>query len=194
MALTVVTPPKGTLLTLDEAKAQLRVDFDEQDDLINALCLTADEVIQGMTQRRYLPQSLKWVLPSWSRRMLLPVTGVGGYGSLNVNGIDYVDLNGAAQTLDPSQYWARPAGQTLHIIPRWYVIWPWLGDGAERVAIRFSIAGAPNGVPAAVKHAAKMLVSHWFNNPDAVVGVDNRDSSTPIPLGVEQLLSGERWA
>ena len=27
-------------------------------------------------------------------------------------------------------------------------------------------------------------MSHWYNHPDAVVGVDNRDSSTEMPLSV----------
>jgi uncharacterized phiE125 gp8 family phage protein len=194
MALRVVTAPTRALLTLADAKQQLRVDYEDDDLLITALIAAAGDQIDDLTMRRYASQTLEWVLNGWSSQMVLPIAPLGGFGNIAVTSISYVDLSGAEQVLDPSQYWARPYRQTLAIVPRWFVIWPWLGDGAERVVIEIAIDVDEIALPPAVTHAARLLVSHWYANRDAVVGVDNRDSSGPLPFGVEQLLSAQRWS
>ncbi len=193
MALRVVTAPAAGLISLVEAKAQLRVQFDDEDDLIGALVLAATDQVQANTQRRYMPQSLQWILQDWGDHMVLPVAPGGDSQWIEITGVSYVDENGATQTLDPSIYWARPHGDTLRLVLQWYQIWPWLGDGPDRVVISFDITEDSVASPMA-KHACKLLVSHWYENRDAVVGVDNRDSSTPLPFGVEALLSPERWS
>ena len=193
MALRVVTAPAAGLISLADAKAQLRVQFDDDDNLITALVLAATDQVQANTQRRYMPQSLQWILQGWGDHMVLPVAPGGDSQGIEITGVTYVDENGATQTLDPSIYWARPHGDTLRLVLQWYQIWPWLGDGPDRVVISFEITEDSVASPMAV-HACKLLVSHWYENRDAVVGVDNRDSSTPLPFGVEALLSPERWS
>lgn len=198
MALRVVTPPTGGLITLDEAKAQLRLDssFTDDDALVSALILAATRAIENRTQRRYLAQTLEWVREDWDNPMILPVAPALDSSKAAITWVKYVDLDGTLQTLDPSvYYWDRPYGATRSIVRKWYVIWPWLGDGAERVVIRFGITSTAADVPDDVKHACKLLVSHYYQNRDAVVGVENRDSSTPLPLGVaDLLLNGETWS
>ena len=200
MALRVVTPPSPAegesvagLITLAQAKAQLRVDFDDDDDLINGMIAAATDQVQANTQRRYLPQSLAWVLQDWGDHMVLPVAPGGDSSGVEITGVTYVDENGDTQTLDPSIYWAKPHGDTMKLVLRWYQIWPWLGDGPDRVVIAFDI-NDQSEVSFSAKTATKMLVSHYYQHREAVVGVDNRDSSTPLPLGVEALLSPERWS
>ena len=39
-----------------------------------------------------------------------------------------------------------------------------------------------------------LLVGHWYEHREAVVGVDARDSSTPLPLGVDRILDAYRPA
>ncbi len=193
MALRVVTPRDGGLISLDEAKAQLNVTWDDEDDLIVALIASATDQVEANTQRRYLPQSLQWVRDDWGDDMVLPVAPGGDSQGIAVTGVTYADENGDTQTLDPSIYWAKPCGDTRRVSLRWYQIWPWLGDAEERLVISFDITAAST-VSFQAKHACKLLVSHWYANRDAVVGVDNRDSSTPLPFGVEQLLSPDRWS
>ncbi|MHB8283911.1 MAG: head-tail connector protein [Caulobacteraceae bacterium] len=192
MALQLVSAPAEGLISLDDAKAQLNVEFADDDTLIGALILAATDQVQANVQRRYVPQSLRWILQGWGAEMVLPVAPGGDSQGIQVDSIQYIDETWTQQTLDPSIYWARPHGDTLKIVLRWYQIWPWLGDGPDRVVVNFSINNQSAPSPAAI-HACKLLVSHFYNNRDAVVGVDNRDSSTPLPYGVEALLSPERW-
>jgi uncharacterized phiE125 gp8 family phage protein len=194
MALRVVTPPAedAALISLEEAKAQLEVVHTRKDVAIQGLIDAALDAIETDVQRRYFAQTLEWVCDTWPLGKPFPIAGAnhGGQG-MAVESITYVDLEGNSQVLDPSQYWVRPTGETIKIVPRWFVFLPLLGDGAERVVVRFTV---PDGaLRKGVKHAAKLLVAHWYFHPEAVVGVENRDSSAELPLGVNSLLWRERW-
>ena len=194
MALRVVVQPAvQSLISLAEAKDQCRVDFADDDAAITRLTLAATETVEAYVQRKYMAQTLEWVCERWPVDQPFPVAGVNGFDGMVLNSVTYADLTGAQQTLDPNQYWGKAAGQTLRFVPRWYIILPWLGDALERVVLNFSVPGDETTVPASAKHACALLVSHWYENPDAVVGVENRDSSAEMPQSVERLLWGERW-
>ena len=193
MALRIVTPPAGGLVSLDQAKAHLRVDDDADDDLIEALLLSASAMIEAETQRRYLSQTLEWVLEGWPDRPL-PIAGPGDSSDLAITGVRYADETGATQELDPGLYWDRPAGETRKLVQRWFTLWPLLGDAAERVVLTIAVTGDADSVPPQAAAACKLLLSHLYQNRDAVVGVESRDSSTPLPMGVEYLCSPLRWS
>lgn len=196
MSLRVVTPAVTTLVSLDEAKAWCRVDPDETEfdlDLL-ALIAAAQREVESQTQRRFVPQTLEWVLDTWRSPMVLPVAPGGDCSGVTIDSVTYGALDGTMQVLDAATlYWSRPAGPTRSVVRRWYAVWPLLGDAAERVVIRFSITNSLDVVSAGVRLAMRLLISHWFRNREAVVGVDNRDSSTPLPFGVEEALVDDRW-
>ncbi len=197
MALQLVTPaPTPGLIKLADAKAQLRIEpGDTYDDaLITGLILSASDLVQDYTARRYLPETWNWILESWYEPMVLPLAPATHSDQVAINEITYAPLSGPPMlTLDTSIYWARPAGPTVKIVKQWFVIWPFLGDAPERVIVNFSLNAGVPAVPMRVQHAVKLLVSHWYQNRDAVVGVDGRDSSTELPLGVVNLLYAEMW-
>lgn len=193
MSIRVVDPATTWLLSKDEAKLQLAVDFADDDDLILAGIKGAQGYIEGETQRRYCPQILEWVVDSLCSPMILPVAPGGDCSKIEVVSVTYADINGVAQVLDPALYWVRPAGATVAIVRRRFAVWPWVGDAAELVVIRFAITSEPADASPEVLTAIRLLVAHLYKHREAVVGVDNRDSSTPLPLGVEACLTGERW-
>lgn len=194
MALRVVVQPDTFLLSVDEAKAQLNVTFADDDALIEAYIGAAQRIVESLTQRRYCAQTLEWVRDSWCDRMVLPVAPGGDSSKASIVSVKYADTAGVQQTLDAaSLYWDVPAGPTRAVRRRWFAIWPWLGDAAERVVIRFQITSAPADASPGVITAMRLLVAHFYAHREAVVGVDNRDSSAPIPFGVEQCLDDERW-
>ena len=178
---------------MDQAKAHLRVDFDDDDDLIEALLLSASSMIEAETQRRYLTQTVEWVLDCWPDGPL-PIAGAGDSSDLAIGAVRYADDTGASQVLDASLYWDRPTGDTRQLVRRWGVEWPFLGDAAERVVVPIAVTGELADVPPQAAAACKLLLSHLYHNRDAVVGVDDRDSSAPLPLGVEYLCSPLRWS
>lgn len=194
MALRVITPPQPPgLITLDQGKAQLRVLDGEEDTEIQGMILAASQLVESYVSRKYIAQELEWTLERWHDPMVLPIAPYAGWDQVTINSITYGALDGTTQTLDPEIYWVRPAGPTVKIVKRWFVIWPFLGDAAQRVVINFSVGGDVTTVPWSAQHATKLLLSHFYQNRDAVVGVDGRDSSTELPLGVKSLLTDEMW-
>jgi uncharacterized phiE125 gp8 family phage protein len=119
MSLRVATPPAegAALLTLAEAKAHLRVDFARHDDLIQGYIDAALETIETAAQRRYFAQTLEWVCDTWPAGLPFPIAGIDGARGMAIESVTYTDLNGDAQPLDPSQYWARPIGETIKLVP-----------------------------------------------------------------------------
>ena len=207
MALQLVTPaPSPGLITSQQAIAQLRGQglLEDDEDLaeIEDMILEASRLVQDYAQRRYQPETWNWVLEQWHNAMVLPLAPATDSLQVCINSITYGALDGTTQTLDPSIYWVRPAG--LGDKDRQALVRDLAVPRATRpsaVVINFTRAqrrkppasGPSPAVPAAAQRAAKLLVSHYYQNRDAVVGVDGRDSSTELPLGVVNHLFSEMW-
>jgi uncharacterized phiE125 gp8 family phage protein len=214
MHVAVITPPAASPLSLDLAKAQCRVEHTDDDVLIQSLIDTAVAWIdgpRGWLGRCLMPQTLEYRLDSfypedwqcrgqmiweqgvwsnWERRPFQNRLKLPFPPLISITSIIYEDLNGVDQTLT-SDGWKVDAEGDLEAA--WQIPWPSGRVDADAVRIQYQagyplLNSAPN-IPAAIRHAMMLLVSHWYRNRDAVVGVDNRDSSTELPLGVESLLA-----
>ena len=213
----VITPPEASPVTLAQAKAQCgATSFTDDDDLLQLFIDTATQWIDGPAGwlgRCLNPQTLElrrrlftrsgelerayfdgdMIRPGhdpWSPRIELP------YGpALSIISVNYLDMNGAPQTVDPSLY----VQDGDAVLPAFDQIWPEVRGDPSGVRVQYAAgylmgAGDPpvTGVPAPIRQAILLLVSHFYNHRDAVVGVENRDSSTEMPLGVESLLGPYR--
>lgn len=226
MHVVVITPPTVSPLSLDLAKKHCRVEFDDDDLLIQSLIDTAVSWLDGpggWLGRCLMPQTLElrldsfyetdwsysgsylWDQGSWpdwttwsnwrrwpfASRITLPYPPVVGITSIVYEGTDGTD-----QTLSSDGWRLDGEGD---LTSSWDVPWPSGRVEADAVRIRYQ-AGYPlttdnppaSTVPAAIRHALMLLVSHWYAHPDAVVGVEARDSSTEMPIAVEALLSPYR--
>jgi uncharacterized phiE125 gp8 family phage protein len=189
MTLRVVTGPTERPAALQRVKDQLHIDHSDDDFLIDSLILTALGRLEAATQRRFLTQTLEWVLPYWPARIRLPVAPVATGGVVSIK---YVDLQGVQQTLDPSLYVAAPSGHTLEIRPAFGSVLPLIGlDAVEGVVIRFVAGRAASAISEATRTALTMLVGALY---------ENRDESNPVKLGptglpetVESLITEEFW-
>ena len=182
----LVTAPTAALLTLAEAKAQLRVDHTDEDTYIQALVDAAVAYFDGYSGRlgrAILEQTWRLDFEGFGSELRLPVGNV-----LAVSSISYYDGSDAQQTLQTSVY------QTLvdHLGP--YIAlkpgqaWPSTYSRADAVRVTWTAGygGAAASVPLPVKHAALMLVAHWYDNRAAV---SVRDTATEVPFAVEALIA-----
>ena len=215
MDVAVITPP-DPVVSLDQVKRQCRLaGFDDDDQLLVDLIATACAWIDGpgaWLGRAVGLQTIElrldgfyehhwgdgrgfaWSEGWWSdwgrwpfqRQIKLPYPPL-----VSVTSITYEDYTGADQTLTSSGWKATDEG----VEPSWGMPWPSGRVEADAVRIRYQAGYAPGKAPMAIQHAVLLLVSHWYNHSDAVVGVENRDSSTELPLGVADLLGPYRvWA
>jgi uncharacterized phiE125 gp8 family phage protein len=162
MALKMITLPSGVLVTLAEAKQHLRVDTDDEDDLITAYVAAATEWCAGFQNRAYLTQVLEQSFddfPDWVFALLRPPL-------VSVESIKFTDVNNTEYTFDPAKYIVDTDSEPGRISLNYNVIWPTVVlRPINAVRVRFT-AGYPDvsKVPEVVKQAIKLLVGHWHAN------------------------------
>lgn len=194
MALTLVTAPAAKPLTLAEAKAHLRVDGSDDDDLITALIAAATAHIDG--RDGWLNRAL--VSQTWDLTLdAFPgANRFNPYGAIqvplppliSVTSITYVDTAGATQTLSSSLYTVDVKSTPGRIVPAYGKTWPSTRDQVNAVTVRFVAGYADSGaspadpadnVPQAIKQAMLLMIGHWYANREAV-NVGNVVNEMPI--------------
>ncbi len=171
------------ILSLEVAKAHLRVDFGDDDDLIGSLCATASGAFDGADgwlKRALLRQQWRLVLPQF-RHLCRPRSARGVDGMridfplpplISVDAVRYSDLAGAEQTLDPSAYRLVGCGtEESFLVPVSGTSWPAPACEADAVRIDFTAGygDAADDVPSAIVSAAKLLVGQLYEQRGAVV-------------------------
>ena len=82
-------------ITLEQAKAHLRVVIPDEDDYIASLITTAREMAEQRLNRTLVQRQLVAAFPAWSVRLALPKPPL-----VSVEGITYLDTDGAEQSIE----------------------------------------------------------------------------------------------
>jgi uncharacterized phiE125 gp8 family phage protein len=207
MSLRVVNAAESDPVTLDQAKAQLRITDASQDDLIAGLIAAATISAETLVQRFFMKRTVEWVLPAWRYPIALPIAPVAADG---VNSIGYVDWSTAQQqTLDASLYVVQTRGPSVRIVPKYQVIWPIIFAYApEPVVINFDAGYTDaDSVPKNVKSAILLTLRHLYSlgersiflKRDSVFGVGDKNYQVDpgavdlLPGAARALLLSEVW-
>lgn len=187
--LRTIVPAADWPVSLAEAKDHLNVDYDDKDELVAALIGAATLWAEAVTARRFVEQTVEWILPHWPRVIRLPVAPVRA--SDGIVSIKYYDAADALQTLPASDYVVRQDGETVCIVPLAGLVWPPLSTtpAAEPVVVRFVVGhptdASPPGVPDNVKAAIKLHVEAHF---------DRGDDMEKLIAAAQALLLQEVWS
>lgn len=185
MPVVVITPPDEPVVSLVEAKAHLRVDFDDDNDYIEGLVGAAIGLLDGPAGwlgRALVTQTLEWRGDEFGTcGISLPFPPIA-----EVLSVSYADEDGAEQTVPDTDY--RLVGQPN--MPRlalsYGASWPSVRWQSEAVRIQYDAGyGAAEDVPAAIKQAILLMVGHWYSNREAVT---LGQIATEIPLAARSLL------
>lgn len=188
MALTVVTSPTVEPVSLDEAKAHLRVDVEDENDQIRALITAARQYIETFTGRALCTQTWDLKLDAfpcsdtlWLRKP--PVS--------SVTSITYLDTANVSQTWSASNYLTDlPAGEQAtfaRITPAYGVVWPSTYSVINAVTVRFVCGYGATGatVPEGLRQAMKLMIGHLYGfREPAMAGT----TVTPIPTALDAVL------
>jgi uncharacterized phiE125 gp8 family phage protein len=199
--LTLVTPPPadetGMIVSVAEAMLQCRVSpggIDETSWFTDAIYAAQGE-IEGPNGAgiALLTQSWRLSLDRWPRDYIVVPLGP----VVSIDGITYQDEAFNVQTLGVSNYVFDLDASPVHIRRAINATWPTLGviPGAIKVSFTAGFVATGPAWPARLrdlKQAVKLLVSHYYNHRDAVVGVEGRDSSAVLPKGVDAILDRYR--
>lgn len=172
----------GNLVTVDEVKAQTRIDVTAEDGLLGDYIAAASGAIDGplgMTGRAFGSQSWDYVMERFCTKFTIPVPG-----ATSVTGLTYYDADDAEQTLT--------AGDYFYVIPKDDGLLLQLKDGValpttkrrdDAVTITVAAGGT---VPEHIKHAALLTVASWYENREA----------GDVPVAAHNLIGLDRvgWA
>jgi len=194
LGLSLVTPPTGDPISLEEAKAHLRITDSNEDGLIASYILAARQHVENDTHKRMLTQTMDYTIDyGWPYCDCEPCIEFPIGPVQSVTSITYVDTDGATQTLPTSQYVSANLGVNVesgypYIEPAYGVTWPTVRNQAAAITVRFVAGWTLSTIPNPLMQAMRMLIGHVNENREAVAS----GSFVDVPLGLEFFLSGYR--
>ncbi|OBQ72391.1 head-tail connector protein [Mesorhizobium loti] len=172
--------PDETPVSLDEVKLHCRVDFDDDDLLLEALIGAATAHLEKILDIAIVTQSWRQDFGSFEY-LRLPKDPVQEDGLI----VEYRDAENQQQTLSSSTYRLLADSQSSYVAVEPGSQWPQVYRRPDAVSV-FFVAGTPvDEVPLSLKAAILLHVGHLYQNREAVT-VDA--VSNFLPLGYEALI------
>lgn len=193
MALTLITAPAVTPVTVEDAKAWLRVDHTDDDEFIEALidAVTAHlDGKYGLLQRALEEQTWELALdefPCDNTEIQIPLPPL-----LSIVSVKYDDGDGVEQTIDAGDYDVDSRSVPGWVVPVSTFTWPTTLDAVNAVRIRFTAgyeedASGTSGVPNPIKTAIKLMVADLYENRESVT--HQNVNQIAIPTAAKMLLA-----
>jgi len=200
MALKLITAPTSEPLTLEEAKAHLRVDHDDEDTLIYALIVAARQGAEHITERALMTQTWELALDwfpcvpyrrvEWKHdRLLADAINIPKPPLVSIVSVKYIDTEGVQQTLDSSAYLLDSHREPARILSVYATDWPDTREQANAVLIRFTCGYADAAsVPQEIKQWMLLQIGMMYENRESVAA----GTISEIPY-VDRLLDPYRF-
>ncbi|MFP7572289.1 head-tail connector protein [Marivita sp. S2033] len=168
------TAPVEAPIALSEAKAQIRVDHNEEDVLIQHYIDAATSLLDGpagLLGRCLVTQSWQMTVDVLGGPVHLP------FPDTVIDEAKFADGDG-----ENMPYRLEMCGQRPVLVPL-------QGRGRSTVISFTSGYGAPQDVPATLRQAMLLLIAHWYDNREAVtIGA----AGTALPMAVDALIAPSR--
>lgn len=175
-------------VSLDEAKAHLRVTHSEEDSVIDGLITAARITVETITRRSLITQTWQLTLDDFPAGSVIKLPHAPVISLMSVG---YVDENGNEQTLANSKFWLDSKSAPAKLILRDGEVYPLTQSGRPNcVTIEYQAGygDQASDVPAPIRHAIKLMVAHLFENPEVV----SAGQLTVIPMSLDYLLAPYR--
>lgn len=186
-ALELVIAPATGAITLEEVKAQLRINFDDDDTLLQSLISTAQAHVDGLGDLGRAMITQTWA--QWERqspgRVRLRMTPVQSLTS-----VEYYDSAGTLQTATLSDFELWRDGDFMVCKPKDGAAWPQAVTRPDAIKITY-VAGfgdARSDIPESIRQAMLMLIAHLYENREATT--EAKIMSTP--MGYDMLMNNQR--
>lgn len=169
-------------VSISDMKDHLRVTHTDEDSYIEALILAAAKMCENFQNRRYMQTAKIEKLDEF------PDNGIirpGWAPLIQVDSIQYVDVDGNTQTVSVSVYDVDTDMEPGRITPAYNETWPSTRPEINAVTINYQAGYATaDEVPDEIKHAIKLLVGHFYEHRESVSEVKLQE----IPQGIQNLL------
>lgn len=202
-ALQRIIEPTLEPLTLAEVKEHLRVDHDDEDNVIAIYIRAAREFLEGplgFLGRALVTQSWRLTLDSFPTTITDAAIRIPLPPLQSITQIAYDDSAGVEQIIDAADYYVDNQSEPGWVVPSGSLAWPTPIDAINSVRVDFvcGYLGTSNDSPSVVlanipfniKAGMLLMIGNMYENrEDNVVGV----ISTRLPNGAEYLLRRHKF-
>jgi len=188
MSLVLTSGPALEPVSLAEAKAHLRLETNDDDTLLQSLITTSRLHIEAALGLALVTQSWSWMFDRWPRgeRVVLPLRPVQAITQIRVWRQD-----GTSQVLPTDSFILDGQGNPARLLPVGPAALVEPGQPGNGIEIAFTagFGSAAADVPATIRHALLLLITHWYEHREPVeIGA----SVNAVPVMVSELLHAHR--
>jgi uncharacterized phiE125 gp8 family phage protein len=163
----LLTPPAFEPVTLIEAKDYLKIDHDDEDELIESLIRAARHLIEAASGQMLIHQTWRLTFSAWPvmgrlRLPLEPLDAIIAARVFDAAGVAQA-INLAALTID--EVARPPAILTVGPVPQ-----PGRMVNGIEIDVRVGHGPSAADVPAPLRLAVLRLMAHWFENRGDATG------------------------
>ncbi len=178
----LLTAPAAEPLSLDEAKAFLRVEHDAEDETIAALVAGARIHIEAQTRRALITQAWRLTLDRWPDDGRLTVRPAP---LRELTAARVYDFNNVAHAIDLQAFVSDMAASALSFVP-WAMPAPGRLAAGIELDVTLGYGDVASDVPEPLRQAIRLLTAHWYDNR----GVSG--PATVLPATVSALIAPYR--
>jgi uncharacterized phiE125 gp8 family phage protein len=160
MASILLTGPAIEPISLEETKTFLRIEHNDEDQLIAALIAGARSHIEAQTQTALITQDWRVVLDAWPQRGRI-IVRPGPLKALNATRV--FDCNGDPHVIDPQAVAPDLGASTLAFVP-WAMPAPGRIAAGIEIDVTVGFGDEADDVPETLRQAIRMVVAHWYEN------------------------------
>lgn len=183
--LSIVTPPAEEPITLAEAKAHLRVTFDDDNSYITDLIIAARQWFEEQTYQQVITATWDLLLdefPTGDDPIRIPRAPLA-----SVTSVSYTDTAGDPQTWSSDDYKVSATRQPGIIRPAYGEVYPIARAEADSVTVRFVAGyGAASAVPDLIKAAIKLIVGQMYEFREELI---SGTIINQLPTGAQRIIA-----
>jgi uncharacterized phiE125 gp8 family phage protein len=188
MGLVLQTAPTAEPVLIADANAHLRVDIDDDNDLITALIVAARERAEDILRRALITQTWDLYLDAFPEgdSLELPFPPLQ-----SVTHVKYTDKDGDESTFDSANYIVDTSSEPGKIVLAYGKTWPSTTlQPVNGVNVRFvcGFGDAGTDVPQTMKQAMLLMIGEWYENRENAT----QPRQAEIPLSAKMLLWPDR--
>jgi uncharacterized phiE125 gp8 family phage protein len=167
MALKLTAAPEAEPVSLSHAKAHLRLETDDEDQLLEQLIVTARLLVERELGIALLTQSWSLLLDAW------PASGIATLPICPLQGVDLVTVyrEGGETAVEPDALEVDTTSQPGRVLLKAGGLGLKPGVRLNGIEIGFTaeFGDEPADVPEPLRHALVLLIAHWFERREPVI-------------------------
>jgi uncharacterized phiE125 gp8 family phage protein len=161
MSSILLSGPAIEPVALDDAKAFLKVETADDDDVIAALIAGARIHVETQSRRALITQSWRLVRDAWPAEGRIAIAPVPLQA---LTAARVYRLDGSTQAIDPASFVVEAAAAPAMLAFASPPLAPGRSVGGIELDVTVGYGDAGDDVPEPLRQAVRILVAHWYEN------------------------------